>query len=126
VAMAVMRRKDKLELQVTTQEMVEDDQNQPPVEGPQIGLALQALNPEIAKHYGLARTKGLLITQVEEGSPAADAGLASGDIIVEAGQRFVADLESFRQIVAKHPKGGTLLLLIDRGGTTTYATLALP
>ena len=126
VAMEVMRRKDKLELQATTQEMVEDDQNQPPVEGPQIGLALQALNPEIAKHYGLARTKGLLITQVEEGSPAADAGLASGDIIAEAGQRFVADLESFRQIVAEHPKGGTLLLLIDRGGTTTYATLALP
>ena len=67
----------------------------------------------------------MLITGVEEESPAAGAGLAPGDIIVELDQQAVPDTQTFNQLVSRHQKNDNLLLLVDRGGTTIYVTLQL-
>jgi S1-C subfamily serine protease len=47
----------------------------------------------------------------------------TGDIIVEADEQIVSDETAFNRIAAKHTSGGTLLLLVDRGGSTIYITL---
>ena len=126
VFMEVIRRKEKIELPVITEEMADEEPSESQADRSQIGLSMQALTPEIAKAYGLSRAKGLLIVQVEDGSPAAEAGLAPGDIIVEADRQTVSDMASFNRILAKHGKGSTLLLLIDRSGITIFVTLTLP
>jgi serine protease Do len=122
----IIRAGKKLALTAVTEEMSEEE---PPGEtqdeGVKLGLALQALTPDIAKGYGLSRSQGLVITQVEQGSPAAEAGLQPGDIIVEADQQQVLDVATFKAILARHPKEGTLLLLVDRGGNTLYVTIKL-
>jgi serine protease Do len=122
----IMRMGKKMMLHAVTAEMAEEEQ--PPetqTEGVQLGVTLQPLTPEIAGNYGLNRTQGLLIMQVEQGSPAAEAGLQPGDIIVEVEQQQVADLVKLKNIIAKHVGGDTLLLLVDRGGNTVYLTLKM-
>ena len=53
-----------------------------------IGSALQTLTPDVASSLGLDRgTKGAVITDVLAGSPAEEAGLKPGDVIVEVDRR---------------------------------------
>jgi serine protease Do len=48
-----------------------------------VGVKIQPLTPELAESYGLDKTHGVLVAEVMRGSPAADAGLEEGDIILE-------------------------------------------
>jgi serine protease Do len=122
----IMRAGKKRTLTAVTEEMSEEKQpSENQDEGVKLGLALQALTPDIAKSYGLSRSQGLVITQVEQGSPAAEAGLQPGDILVEVDQQPVLDVAAFKTILARHPKEGTLLLLVDRGGNTLFVTIKL-
>ena len=59
-------------------------------------------------------------------SPAAEAGLQPGDIIVEVDRRPVADVKALQHTIAQHTVDDTLLLLVDRGGTTVFFTMAMP
>ena len=47
------------------------------------GLTVQNLTPEIGQSLGLKRAQGVVITAVERGSPADDAGLRRGDVILD-------------------------------------------
>lgn len=58
------------------------------VRRPTIGITLQATSGQLAEFFG-APDGGVLITRVEPGSPAADAGLKAGDVIVKVGSRAV-------------------------------------
>jgi len=61
-----------------------------------IGVYVQELNRELSEHFGVEEGTGLLISKVDEESPAAEAGLEVGDVIVKAsGQR----VESRRELV---------------------------
>ena len=52
--------------------------------------------------------------------------LQPGDIIAEANQVPVADVAALQRIIAQNTGDSTLLLLVERGGTTVFLTLALP
>lgn len=58
-------------------------------------------------------------------APAAEAGLVPGDIILEVDQTAVGDLAEFNRSVEQLKEGDTVLLLVDRGGTTIYKTLRI-
>jgi serine protease Do len=77
----------------------------------------------MAKNYGLSRTLGVIVVRVENGSPAEQAGLAAGDIIVEIDKKPVKDIETLNNLLAGVKEGHTILFLIDRGGTTVFVTL---
>jgi len=83
------------------------------------------ITPEMAKNYGLSRTSGVVIVRVEEGSPADDAGLDPGDIIVEIDQKPVKNIEELNNLLAGVKERQHLLFLIDRGGTTIFVTLTV-
>ena len=86
-------------------------------------MQVQGITPEMAKNYGLPRTSGVIIVEVENGSPATEAGLTAGDIIVEIDKQPVGNLEAFNRLLAVVKEGDTILFLIDRGGTTIFVTL---
>jgi S1-C subfamily serine protease len=46
-----------------------------------LGIALRALTPQLAEQYGIGTEAGVLVIQVEPGSPADDAGIRAGDVI---------------------------------------------
>ena len=83
--------------------------------GDDLGFTVQALTPELGQSLGLAEKSGLLVMDVRPGSIAAEAGLAKGDLIVEAGTgqqrepvRTVKDLET---ILTQHKDQNILLLV---------------
>ena len=90
-----------------------------------LGIEVLEITPEMAKNYGLSRTSGVVIVRVEEGSPADDAGLDPGDIIVEIDQKPVKNIEELNNLLAGVKERQPLLFLIDRGGTTIFVTLTV-
>ena len=126
VPVEVMRGNQRMNLQVKTEELKEEAEAVPTDEaGPYLGMEVQEITPEMAKNYGLSRTSGVIIVQVETGSAADEAGLVPGDIILEIDKSPVGDLETLNRLLAGVREGDTLLFLIDRGGTTIFVTLTI-
>ncbi|RMF00218.1 MAG: PDZ domain-containing protein, partial [Alphaproteobacteria bacterium] len=74
-----------------------------------------------ASHPRKGEVKGVLVAEVETGSPAWRLGLRSGDIILSVNQRKVNSVEEFEQ--AAKATGGVLALEILRGDTTLFLIL---
>jgi serine protease Do len=122
----VVRDGQPLRLRIKTEELKEDAQAEGPSEArPQLGLQVQDITPEMAKAYGLSRNSGVAIVGVEEASPAQEAGLTPGDIIVEIDRKPVKDVSALNQLLAGYQAGHTILFLIDRGGTPILVTVAV-
>lgn len=88
-----------------------------------LGLTLQSLKPEIAEQLGYAGESGVLISGVEPGSRAEDAGLRRGHLIKEVNRRPVSSLREFQEAFENTPDGRPLLLLVDNGRATRYVAL---
>jgi len=87
------------------------------------GMKVEYVTPQLAKEFGLSETTGILITQVDNNSPAAEAGLRPGDIILEIDQAPAGNLTDFLGRTERYKKGDTILFLIRRGNSTLYLTL---
>lgn len=86
-----------------------------------LGVATNALGKQLAEYFGV--THGVLVNSVEEGSPAARAGLKAGDIVTEADGRKVEDSEDLtRALSAKDEGEVTLTVVRDRNRRTVRVT----
>lgn len=80
----------------------------------QVGLRTQPLSPELAEAFGLAQARGALVTRVSGGSPAAQAGLRTGDILLAVdGKTFGSQLE-FEEAIGSARPGSVLALQVWR------------
>lgn len=88
------------------------------------GMTVQQLTPELAKHFGLSPAeKGVLISEVIQGSLAGNAQLRPGDLINEINHHPVERLKGFNEIVKKVSKIDDAMLVIKRGQITFFAIL---
>jgi serine protease Do len=63
-------------------------------EGPVLGMVLKSLDDGLRKQFSIDKSvEGVLVTEVEPGSPAAEKGIVAGDVIVEIAQEFIATPE---------------------------------
>jgi serine protease Do len=85
------------------------------------GLNVQNISPDVAEHLDLESTEGVLITGVEPGSPAEEAGLRRGDVILEVNQEAVSDVGEFATALKGSEKGA--LLLVRRGNAEIFVPL---
>jgi serine protease Do len=83
------------------------------------GLATQPLTPHIAQQLGYQGEQGVLVAQVDSGSPADRAGLRRGDLIVQADRKPVRDVEAIRKALAN----GQALLYVKRGKEGAFFTV---
>jgi len=90
---------------------------------PNLGLTIKEITPELAKNLRLSETSGLVVFQVKDNSPAAEAGIRPGDIILEVDQGPVMDIEQFSRKIETYKSGDTILFLIKRRGATLYLTV---
>jgi serine protease Do len=109
------------ETQVALGELPDEDRQAAEGQGQapgKIGLGLQTLTPDVASSLGLDRgTRGAVITDVLPGSPAADAGLRPGDVIVEVDRKPVSSSEDTVSALRASQKTGHLLRVRGAGGT---------
>jgi serine protease Do len=98
-------------------------QEQPPSAGAAaLGLNVENVTPELAQRLGMTGKSGVVITQVQPGSSADDAGLQRRDLILEVDRRPVKDVQSYQRALAANP-AKPVLLLIQRGGSTLFVPL---
>jgi serine protease Do len=88
-----------------------------------LGMAVQELTPEIARSLGVSESKGLVVTNVDDGSPADEAGIRRGDVIVEVNQKKVENLRDYRAALGQVGSKDSLLLLVRRGTNVLYMAL---
>jgi serine protease Do len=86
-----------------------------------LGLTVQDVDDEIREQLGMPDAKGAVIADVQQGSPAGDAGLRPGDLIVEVDRKAVSTAAEVDQRVAAG--GESILFLVRRGDGTIYVAV---
>jgi serine protease Do len=135
VKVVVWRENAEKTLDVKIGQMPTEDQtvasNEPSGEQantPKLGIALAQLTPETRQQLNLPdNAKGVVVTDVQPGSPAADKGLQPGDVIVEADHKKVTDPSMVAEAVRAAADRGatTILLLVDRQGQDRFVAIPL-
>lgn len=83
-----------------------------------LGVGVAEVTPERARDLKLREEYGVEITRLEDDSPAAKAGLKSGDVVLEFQGQRVEGIEQFGRLVRETPAGRTVKLVVSRGGAT--------
>ena len=81
-----------------------------------LGVRIQALTQELAERFGLKDTHGVLVGDVEKGTPGEKAGLKQADVIVEMDGKKIDEAASFRNAIAMRAPGSKVNLTVVRDG----------
>jgi serine protease Do len=96
-----------------------DDKSNSSASGALSGVSVENLDAQSANELGLSPiTKGVVVTNVDPSSEAAEAGLRRGDVIQEVNRQPVKNTSDFER--AMHSSKDKALLLVDRNGSTMY------
>ncbi len=87
-----------------------------------LGIAISDITPDVRQQLNLPEQVkgGVAVAQVRPGSPAEDAGLTSGDVILEVNRKPVDSSQQFRDDIEKVPSGQDVLLLVWSNGGTSF------
>jgi len=80
-----------------------------------VGLTVQDITPDIARRFDIGNLKGVLVSAVEDNSPAENAGFRQGDIIRQINGKPVPNVEEFAKLMKKHKGDKTIRFLVERG-----------
>jgi serine protease Do len=91
-----------------------------------LGIAVQRIDPSLAKALGLDRPRGALVATVEPGSAAQRAGIQAGEVIVDVDQTPITHANELSRLVAQHPPGARVALkVIGKGGAARTVNVTL-
>lgn len=131
--MVISRSGKQQTLNVTMAEMPKDltvaqreteDEAPPNSKFDSLGLEVRPLTKDLAKQFGVSATSGLIVSGVEEGSPAQVAGLKSGDVIERAGGQAVTTVDEYNKARDQFSKGDGLVLNVrSSNGRKFYVVL---
>ena len=134
VPVKVMRDKVEKSLTITVDELDLDregtratrrENDDPDVsENVSFGLSLGVLSSDMARRLRVpSGTEGVVVTDVELGSPAQRAGISRGDVILQVNRRPVTSPREADRALEQVPSGGTAFLLILRNGQQNFVTV---
>jgi len=127
VAMKVLREGQPQTLTAKIGELKEEEvaarEGEGKTEKSALGFRLEELTPELAQRLGVKPREGVVITAVQPGSPAAEAGLRPGDVVVEVNRQKVKRLKDVEAALAKRPPAEGSLFLVEREGAGRYVVL---
>jgi serine protease Do len=88
-----------------------------------LGLSVEPVTPRLAREMKLKDTQGVIVRAVEEDSPAAEAGIQAGDVIVEVDRHTIRNADDMRRRHEDHAKGTPVLMLLHRGEGSIFVTI---
>jgi serine protease Do len=135
VPVKIMRDKQERTLQITVDELNLDEEvsraaeqrttaepDEEPSQG--FGITLSQLTADTARRLRApSDAQGVLVSDVEQGSPAFRAGIVRGDIITRVNRQQVRSPQEASRALAAVPSGGTAFLLVIRGGQEQFFTV---
>jgi serine protease Do len=110
----------------TFPEQGDEDQAESDEGKDELGMTLRNLTPDVAERLEMPRgAKGVVVTDVEAGENAEDAGLQRGDVIVSVNGVEIEDVDAFRGEIAKARADEVARLRVRRGRGHTFIVLKL-
>ncbi|MBI4745677.1 MAG: DegQ family serine endoprotease [Deltaproteobacteria bacterium] len=122
VELLILREGKEMRLKVKIEEMKEEKEAVAEKGEKDLGMNVQDITPEIARYLSLEDTTGVIVTEVEDDSPAANAAIGRGDIIKEVNRVTIKTLSDYKKAI-KATKGNKVLLLVKRGDSTLFVTV---
>jgi serine protease Do len=86
-------------------------------------MSVHALTEELAQRLGAERTQGVVVTNVEVGSVAADVGIRPGDIITSVAGKSVRNLADYRQAMQQSDLSKGIRIQVWRDGAQRFVLL---
>ena len=97
---------------------------------PYLGISyipVKSVPPQARARVGISSslTSGVVVAQVAQSTPAAEAGLRPGDVILKADGQELSDQETLNKIIGTHKVGDTLRLDVQRAGESLTLSVTL-
>jgi serine protease Do len=90
-----------------------------------LGLEVRPVTPEIARQLNLRTTDGVIVFRVEDGTPAAEAGVQRGDIVKQLNGQTVKTMADFERLTRDMKEGDPLTVLLQRGAMSLYVAFRI-
>ncbi len=85
-----------------------------------VGAVIQELDAELAAYLKVPEVRGVLVRKVETKSPAQDAGIKEGDIVLTLGDRPVPSRQDYEKLVKNYAAGETLTMKLWRNAKSIH------
>ena len=122
VTLKIIREKKEQTVAVKIGELPDESDASQQIEAKdaEIGLRVQRITPEAARRLGMNSTKGVIVVEVQPGSPADQVGVEPADVIREVNQRPVNNVKDFQLALRQGRRGDRILLLVQRGDNAVF------
>jgi serine protease Do len=90
-----------------------------------LGLEVKPLTPEVAHQLGVRSVEGVVVTQVESGSPAERGGIQPGDVVRELNRQRVRSVADFERLTRDLKDGDRVTLLLQREQSALFVAFTL-
>jgi serine protease Do len=91
-----------------------------------LGIAVEPLTPDVARQLGVPDRRGVVVARIQDGSPAAEAGMQPGDVIVEVNRHPVKNVLDLRRALEQGKPGEPTLFLLHRHDASLFVALTQP
>lgn len=122
VSLSILRNKSPLEISLEVAQINETKKE----EGPQtnlLGIKVETLTKELALNLRRDQEEGVLVIQVDSGSPADFVGIKKGALILSVNNQKIQTKEEFEEAVKKTPKDKPVLFLIKQKEQMRYVSI---
>ena len=128
VEVEIIRDGERMTIPVTLGELEDDDAAriaslEPSGVEELLGIQVEAMTGDMARELRTHDERGVVVTDVADQSPAANAGIQPGDIIREVNRRTVENLDAYEDATAALEEDEPVLLLLERRGNHLYVAL---
>lgn len=127
VALTIRRDDQIMHLQATLEGVPEAPPHPrlpPPTKSSPIGMSVAEISPGLARELGNSALRGVVVMSVEPNSPAVEAGIERGDLILRVGASSIRVLDDYAREVRAVARGAMLRMLVRRDGRNQW--LAFP
>jgi serine protease Do len=90
-----------------------------------LGMEVRPVTPEVARQLNLRTSEGVIVARVDEGSPAAEAGIQRGDVIREINRQKIRTTSDYDKLTRETKDGDRLTVLLQRGPMSLYVAFTV-